>query len=142
MVKKVEMKLMDLARIISEMPVEATINFTQGPGITSEEYGGWIGVKRIDEFAQTCRMYLIGCYRGAGNARLYNISKNDPAIGDFCYQRSSALGNVQEDKEPDCIGRMLADYLMRLDHRVFTVLTVELDEELYHLPGKTEDRED
>ena len=117
-----EMKLMDLAYLISQMEIGSVIDFATG---SAEYCCGWIGIKRIDEFDNDNPMYLVGHYGGEANVVLYHMSEYDHRIGDFCEPRIS-WGRYTEEGFIECCGRMIADYLEDYWEGVTETITVDL----------------
>ena len=128
-----DLKLMDLARRVSEMEVGDTIDFANSDSDGAEWYGEWCGIKRIDVFDNDNMQFLIGHYGSEANTRFYQISEYDPQIGDFCaehlnrYVDGQWVGSTTEDYIL-CIARMIADFCEYFDGSVNDVMCV--DEEI------------
>ena len=126
-----EMKLMEFAEYINAMKVGDILDFANGTEEDAEYYGGWCGVKRIDEFDADNPMYLVGHYGGECEVVLYNLSQWDPRIGGFCETRLDRYdGNrwksPTETDWIECCARMIADYIeTHLDGEVGEVITVD-----------------
>lgn len=112
-----EMKLMDLAKLVYEMRSGETIDFANGTADEANWYGGWCGVKMIEDFGQDNLQYLIGHYGGQAYVKHYAISEYDERIGDFCESHT---------RDVDCIARMLADFIIFYDDVVSETITVDL----------------
>ena len=128
MIKREEMKLIDFGKLISEMEVGDTFDFANIDENEVERFGGWCGVKRIDEFDNDNPMYIVSYWSGEANARLYHISEYDPRIGNFCEPRITYRLDGANRKEKDwaeCCAKMIADYLIDYDGHVNEVITVE-----------------
>ena len=113
-----EMKLMDLAYLVNQLEVGQVIDFAPGTKEDVEDFGGWCGVKRIDEFDNDNPMFLVSHYGGECECVLYHLSEYDPRIGDFCEPRLEYRLDGKNRKEKDwieCCARMLADYMERRD---------------------------
>ncbi len=122
-----EMKLMDLAKLVYELPVGRVIDFANRNSEDVERCGGWCGVKRIDEFDNDNMMFLVGKYGGEANTRLYALSEYDEYIGDFCEPRLAwCIGRDIDYVE--CIARMLADFIIDYEESVNETITVYLEE--------------
>ena len=109
------LKLMDLARMVGEMAVGDTIDFSNSDIDAVAWYGKWCGIKRIDVFENDNRQFLIGEYGGEANTRFYQISEYDPQIGMFCEERINRVVNGKwigntEHGYIECIARMIADF--------------------------------
>lgn len=128
MIKRKEMKLIDLGKLVSEMEVGDVIDFANCNSMDVELYGGWCGVKRIDEFDNYSPMYIVSYWGGNANARLYHINEYDPRIGNFCDPRIAYRLDGANRKEKDwaeCCAKMIADYLIDYDGHVNEVIIVE-----------------
>lgn len=126
-----EMKLMDLAKLVDDMKVGDVIDFVNGTIDEAERYGGWCGVKRIDEFDNDNPMYIVSHYGGEANAILYHLSEYDPRIGNFCEPRLMYRLDDTNRKEKDwieCCARMIADYIEFYDGGVSSVIAVDITE--------------
>lgn len=119
-----EMKLADLAVLVSEMGHDDVIDFASGTMREVEAYGGWCGIKRSFEFDPDSEMFIIGHYGGDAYVRLYHISCYDDRIGDFVEKHFS--------NRIVCISKMLADFILFYDGGVSETITVEYDD---HLEG-------
>ena len=129
-----EMKLMDLAKLVYELPIGGVIDFANGNSEDVERCGGWCGIKRIEEFDNDNMMFLVGLYGGEANTRLYALSEYDERIGDFCEPRLTwCIGPEAENRRRDidyveCIARMLADFIIDYEGSVNETITVYLEE--------------
>ena len=130
-----EMKLMDLARRAYELDNGEVIDFANKGADEAEWYGGWMGIKRLNEFDNDNLQYLIGYYGGECNARFYAISEYDERIGEFCeeklgYDFAMKLWRAGEgdQKYIDCIAKAIADFLLDYEGNVSETITV--DEEI------------
>ena len=128
-----EMKLMELAKLVNDMKVGDVIDFANGTEEDAERYGGWCGVKRIDEFSQDNPMYLVSHWGGRCECVLYQLDEYDPRIGDFCAERIDRYDNkgrycIPTEKDwIECCARMIADYLEEKRDGVYEVITVDME---------------
>lgn len=103
-----EMKLMDLAKLVNDMKVGDVIDFVGGTIDEAERYGGWCGVKRIDEFDNDNPMYIVSHYGGEANAILYHLSEYDPRIGNFCEPRLTyRLDDAACTKQKESLAKLI-----------------------------------
>lgn len=124
-----EMKLMELAAMVDSMKVGDVIDFAAGSIGDVEMYGGWCGVKRIDEFLNDNPMYIVSHYGGEAEANLYHISEYDHRIGDFCEKELSKNIDYYPQIWINCCARMIADYIENWgDGSVPEVFTVEWED--------------
>ena len=126
-----EVKLMDLARRAFELGNGEVIDFANKTETGADWYGGWMGIKRIDEFDNDNMQYLIGYYGGECNVRLYTISEYDNRIGEFCEERFGYdfvhkcwRGGSDAQKYIDCIARAIADFLLDFEGVVSETITI------------------
>lgn len=127
-----EMKLMDLAKMVNEMKVGDVIDFVNKNADEAEWYGGFCGVKRIDEFDNDNPMYLVSRYCGQAECKLYHLNELDPEIGDFCEKRLNRYKNGMwvpptEKDWIECCAKMIADYLENKDGGVCEMITVDIE---------------
>lgn len=130
---RMNVKLMDLAKIVVDMKISDTINFANCDMDEVDRIGGWIGIRCVDFFDNDNIMYVIGHWGGEANAKLYHISEYDDRIGSFCEGQQTksnkwSCSYMTEQNYINCVGKMIADYLLNCDGYVNEVLTVEFAE--------------
>lgn len=117
--EQMEMKLVELGKLVSKMKIGDVIDFANSDRNCTEYYGGWCGVKRINEFSPDCPMFIVGHYGGDGEVMLYQLSEFDLRIGDFCE------ANYDPKDYSFCCSKMIADFILCYEGRVNDLLTVE-----------------
>ena len=123
---KKEMKLMELAAMVNNMGIGEVIDFAPGTEDEVEAWGGWCGVKRINEFDNDNPMYIVSHYGGEAEAYLYHINEYDHRIGDFVAKEMPLWWKIAEQNYINCCAKMIADYLENWgDGYVPEIITVE-----------------
>lgn len=111
---------MELAKLAYELKSGDWIDFVNGTEDDANCYGGWCGIKKIDDFDQDNLQYLIGSYGGIGYTHLYNICEWDPKIGDFCKGKCG-----DADVLILCIARAIANYIIAFEGSVNKTIFIE-----------------
>lgn len=133
--RRSEMKLVELAELVYKMKDGEVIDFAHGNEEVVEYWGGWCGVKKINEFSNDNPMYLVSHYGGEAEAYLYHISEYDHRIGDFVAEEMPVWWKVTDRNRINCCAKMIADYCENWGEgfvpEVFTVDCYDCDEERY-----------
>ena len=124
--KDIEMKIMDLARLIYQMDEGDVIGFASGDEATAERSGGWMGIQKLNPFDNDNLIYIIGHYGGEANTYLYHISEYDEHIGEFCERELRDWSNCTDENYVNCIAKMLVNIFQRTEAVVPEIVTVNI----------------